>query len=169
MQALPEGVTTAAELRAHYRRAAKNIVRPKPVLIVDNTPEAVPVPILYHSPKVFYLPQRQTVYLLADEAPRVVSIRLGTIKEAASSLYGVTVQEIDSDGRIAKVVRARQVVMYLAKKLSRLSLTEIGRRIGGRDHSTVIHGASKIERLLETDAKLRREVESLQARIGGAA
>jgi len=51
--------------------------------------------------------------------------------------------------------------MYLAKKLTPRSLPEIGRRFGGRDHSTVLHAVRKIEELIKTDDKLAREVNLL--------
>jgi chromosomal replication initiator protein len=51
--------------------------------------------------------------------------------------------------------------MYLAKKLTPRSLPEIGRRFGGRDHSTVLHAVRKIEELLLTDEHLAREVALL--------
>jgi chromosomal replication initiator protein len=51
--------------------------------------------------------------------------------------------------------------MYLAKKLTPRSLPDIGRRFGGRDHSTVLHAVRKIEDMLKTDDKLAREVAML--------
>jgi chromosomal replication initiator protein len=51
--------------------------------------------------------------------------------------------------------------MYLAKKLTARSLPEIGRRFGGRDHSTVLHAVRKIEDLVKTDDRLAREVALL--------
>jgi chromosomal replication initiator protein len=55
----------------------------------------------------------------------------------------------------------RQIGMYLAKKLTSRSLPEIGRRFGGRDHSTVLHAVRKIEDLVKTDDRLAREVALL--------
>jgi chromosomal replication initiator protein len=59
------------------------------------------------------------------------------------------------------VVVPRQVGMYLAKKLTPRSLPEIGRRFGGRDHSTVLHAVRKIEELMKSDDRLAREVALL--------
>ena len=59
------------------------------------------------------------------------------------------------------VVVPRQIGMYLAKKMTSRSLPEIGRRFGGRDHSTVLHAVRKIEELVKTDDKLAREVALL--------
>jgi chromosomal replication initiator protein len=55
--------------------------------------------------------------------------------------------------------------MYLAKKLTPRSLPEIGRRFGGRDHSTVLHAVRKIEELILTDEQLAREVALLMRLI----
>jgi chromosomal replication initiator protein len=55
--------------------------------------------------------------------------------------------------------------MYLAKKLTSRSLPEIGRRFGGRDHSTVLHAVRKIEELMQSDDRLAREVALLMRLI----
>jgi chromosomal replication initiator protein len=63
------------------------------------------------------------------------------------------------------VVRPRQVAMYLAKTLTLRSLPEIGRRFGGRDHTTVLHAVRKIEGLVAKDVALSEEVESLKRQL----
>jgi chromosomal replication initiator protein len=60
------------------------------------------------------------------------------------------------------VVRPRQIAMYLAKTLTLRSLPEIGRRFGGRDHTTVLHAVRKIEGLVDSDATLADEIELLK-------
>jgi chromosomal replication initiator protein len=60
------------------------------------------------------------------------------------------------------VARPRQVAMYLAKQLTSRSLPEIGRKFGGRDHTTVIHAVKKIEELIELDSALAEDVELLR-------
>ena len=55
--------------------------------------------------------------------------------------------------------------MYLAKKMTPRSLPEIGRRFGGRDHSTVLHAVRKIEELMKADEHLAREVEMLGKQV----
>ena len=67
--------------------------------------------------------------------------------------------------RTANVVRPRQVAMYLAKTLTLRSLPEIGRRFGGRDHTTVLHAVRKIEALVSRDVALSEEVESLKRQL----
>jgi chromosomal replication initiator protein len=63
------------------------------------------------------------------------------------------------------VVRPRQVAMYLAKTLTLRSLPEIGRRFGGRDHTTVLHAVRKIEGLVGNDAMLADEIEVLKRQL----
>jgi chromosomal replication initiator protein len=62
-------------------------------------------------------------------------------------------------------VRPRQVAMYLAKTMTLRSLPEIGRRFGGRDHTTVLHAVRKIEGLVGKDTALSEEVESLKRQL----
>jgi chromosomal replication initiator protein len=67
-----------------------------------------------------------------------------------------------SSRRTANVVRPRQIAMYLAKTLTLRSLPEIGRRFGGRDHTTVLHAVRKIETLADGDKALSEEIEILK-------
>jgi len=60
------------------------------------------------------------------------------------------------------VARPRQVAMFLAKMLTSKSLPEIGRRFGGRDHTTVIHAVRKIEELKSVDHQISEDVELLR-------
>ncbi len=88
-------------------------------------------------------------------------VRIDDILKAVSQLYGVPKTELLSSRRAQSVVRPRQIGMYLAKKLTSRSLPEIGRRFGGRDHSTVLHAVRKIEKLLAQDEALQQEVNLL--------
>jgi hypothetical protein len=73
--------------------------------------------------------------------------------------------DIKSARRTANVVRPRQITMYLAKKLTLKSLPEIGRRLGGRDHTTVLHGVRRIERMLPDNPELAAEISYLETRL----
>ena len=59
-------------------------------------------------------------------------------------------------------MRPRQIGMFLAKHLTKRSLPEIGRRFGGRDHTTVLHAVRKIDTLIKEDSTLRQDVEILR-------
>lgn len=82
---------------------------------------------------------------------------------AVSQRYLIDVSDITSARRTVNVVRPRQIAMYLAKQLTQRSLPEIGRRIGGRDHTTIIHGVRKIARLRQSDPDLDAELSELAA------
>ena len=88
-------------------------------------------------------------------------VRIEDILKIVGRHYNVARNDLLSPRRARTIVRPRQVGMYLAKKLTPRSLPEIGRRFGGRDHSTVLHAVRKIEDMLKTDDKLAREVAML--------
>ena len=88
-------------------------------------------------------------------------IRIDDILNIVGRHYNVARTDLLSPRRARTIVRPRQIGMYLAKKLTPRSLPEIGRRFGGRDHSTVLHAVRKIEDMLKTDDKLAREVALL--------
>lgn len=91
----------------------------------------------------------------------VTRIRIDDILKVVGRHYNVARADLLSPRRARSIVRPRQVGMYLAKKLTPRSLPEIGRRFGGRDHSTVLHAVRKIEELLQVDDQLAREVALL--------
>src|SRR5215216_1826109 len=91
----------------------------------------------------------------------VTRIRIDDILKVVGRHYNVARADLLSPRRARSIVRPRQIGMYLAKKLTPRSLPEIGRRFGGRDHSTVLHAVRKIEELLRTDEHLAREVALL--------
>ncbi len=92
-------------------------------------------------------------------------VRIDDILRIVAKHYNVTRADILSQRRTANVVKPRQIAMYLAKVLTLRSLPEIGRRFGGRDHTTVLHAVRKIERLLPTDRALADEIELLKRLI----
>jgi chromosomal replication initiator protein len=89
-------------------------------------------------------------------------VKIDDILKLVSAHYSVSKPDLLSSRRTAVVVRPRQVAMYLAKILTLRSLPEIGRRFGGRDHTTVLHAVRKIERLSRCDNSLRDELELLK-------
>ena len=89
-------------------------------------------------------------------------VRIEDIQKLVASRYNVSRSDILSERRTAAVVKPRQIAMYLSKILTPRSLPEIGRRFGGRDHTTVLHAVRKIEKALGGDATLSEEVELLK-------
>ncbi|MDB5531953.1 MAG: chromosomal replication initiator protein DnaA, partial [Hyphomicrobiales bacterium] len=89
-------------------------------------------------------------------------VRIEDIQKLVASHYNVSKPDILSSRRTATVVRPRQIAMYLSKVLTLRSLPEIGRRFGGRDHTTVLHAVRKIEALSKSDHSLSEELELLK-------
>lgn len=98
--------------------------------------------------------------LVRNHEPKRVKIE--DIQKLVASRYNVSRSDILSERRTAAVVKPRQIAMYLAKILTLRSLPEIGRRFGGRDHTTVLHAVRKIEKALSDDTALSDEVELLK-------
>lgn len=88
--------------------------------------------------------------------------RIEAIQRVVADYYDLSFIDMLSHRRTAKLVRPRQVAMYLAKKLTLKSLPEIGRRFRGRDHTTVLHGIKRITELVEHDADLAHDVDELE-------
>ncbi len=89
-------------------------------------------------------------------------IKIEDIQKLVASRYNVSRSDILSERRTAAVVKPRQIAMYLSKVLTLRSLPEIGRRFGGRDHTTVLHAVRKIDKLIGEDTQLGEEVELLK-------
>jgi chromosomal replication initiator protein len=89
-------------------------------------------------------------------------VKIEEIQKLVASHYNVTRADILSARRTANVVRPRQIAMYLSKVLTPRSLPEIGRRFGGRDHTTVLHAVRKIEALAGSDGRLSEEIDLLK-------
>ena len=89
-------------------------------------------------------------------------VRIEDIQRVVARHYNVSKADLLSARRTRTIVRPRQVAMYLAKVLTPRSLPEIGRRFGGRDHTTVLHAVRKIEGLVGNDNMLAEEVELLK-------
>jgi chromosomal replication initiator protein len=83
------------------------------------------------------------------------------IQRKTAEFYKLDVKDFHSPQRARRVARPRQVAMYLSRKLTTRSLPEIGRRFGGRDHTTVLHACRRIEALVLEDALFRQEVDFL--------
>ncbi len=92
-------------------------------------------------------------------------ITVDEIQRAVAEYYNLRLSELLSARRSRNIARPRQVAMYLAKQLTERSLPEIGRRFGGRDHTTVIHAVRKIEELRQQDAALDEDIHRLTRQL----
>ncbi|GGH39084.1 chromosomal replication initiator protein DnaA [Cribrihabitans marinus] len=89
-------------------------------------------------------------------------ITVEEIQRKVSEYYNIRMSDIIGPKRLRAFARPRQVAMYLCKQLTSRSLPEIGRRFGGRDHTTVMHGVRRIEELKSTDGQIAEDVEMLR-------
>jgi len=94
-------------------------------------------------------------------------ITIDEIQRAVSAHYDLKPVDLVSARRAVVVARPRQIAMYLAKRLTTRSLPEIGRKFGGRDHSTVIHAVRRIEELRGSDNEIDGAVRSLIRQLEG--
>jgi chromosomal replication initiator protein len=91
---------------------------------------------------------------------------IGEILDAAAQEFGVEREELMARDRRPTVATARQVAMYLARELTEHSLPEIGRGIGGRNHTTVLHAVNRVSAAIRTDDSVRDAVDNLRRRLG---
>ena len=89
-------------------------------------------------------------------------LTIDEIQRRVADHYALKINDLLSSRRAREVARPRQVAMYLAKMLTPRSLPEIGRRFGGRDHTTVMHALKRIEELRATDHELDRDINQLR-------
>ncbi len=94
-------------------------------------------------------------------------ITIDEIQRAVSRHFELKPLELVSARRARVVARPRQIAMYLAKRLTTRSLPEIGRKFGGRDHSTVIHAVRRIEELRDSDREIDGAVRLLMRQLEG--
>jgi chromosomal replication initiator protein len=94
-------------------------------------------------------------------------VTIEEIQKKVAQHYNVRVSDMSSARRARAVARPRQVAMYLAKQLTARSLPEIGRKFGGRDHTTVMHAVRKVDELRATDAAFAEDVDLLKRMLEG--
>ena len=114
-------------------------------------------------PVTLEMAEREMRDLIRPTEPK--RVRIEDIQRIVARQYNVSRADLLSSRRTANVVRPRQVAMYLAKVLTLRSLPEIGRRFGGRDHTTVLHAVRKIETLAGNDTTFAEEIESLKRQL----
>ena len=89
-------------------------------------------------------------------------VTIEDIQKRVAEHFNIRLADMHSARRARAVARPRQVAMYLAKQLTARSLPEIGRKFGGRDHTTVMHAVRKVEELRSTDNSFNEDVELLK-------
>lgn len=161
---------TASEVIDNYRtvRARMRALKsPEPPPAPEPIPE--PEPVIRHI-EITEMPQDTSITVHRQEA-EPVAVRthpsVYRIVGAVCEKYKVSRAELSSSRRPAYIVRPRQIAMYLARNLTLLSLPQIGRALGGKDHTTCLFGVRKITKLRAIFRDLDKELTELESILGG--
>lgn len=134
-------------------------VKAAPVVIVEAAPEPDPEPELPPPPV-----DPKWIRMIEDvtdpKGPTVKEIKL-----CVAHHFKLSPRDLESPRRFAKIVQPRQIAFYLARKLTTKSFPDIGRRFGGKDHTTILHACKMIERRMEKDPKLAETVRCLEEQL----
>lgn len=108
------------------------------------------------------------LHLAARVVARIVNMErkeltVDDIVSAVCQHFGTKQREVMSKSRKQAIVKARQLTMYLCHKYTEMSYSQIGRSVGGRDHSTVLHSCNQVGKKITSDRTFRHEVEELEA------
>lgn len=170
--------TDPAQMLADY--AARRARMYAPSLPVAEEVQTIPAPVL---PKILVFPISRPVsveeivqrYKRGHPHCRLFAARRIKSREGGADTFNimrtvalhfdVTRVDLKSARRTAHIVKARQIACWLMKTLTTLSLPQIGRHVGGRDHTTVLHAARKIQHLRETNEEMRRVTDDLVAQV----
>ena len=107
--------------------------------------------------------ERELQNFISPNISREITPQL--IIEVVAEHFNITVDQMASKNRSSSVVRPRQIAMYLCNTMTDSSLQAIGLLLGGRDHSTIIHGANKIEDEIDKDENTKNLVETIKKKI----
>ena len=105
--------------------------------------------------------------VLGDLLPRQREIKPDQIIHAVADAFGIPLERMMGRERSRQVALPRQIAMYLLREEANISLPQIGKVVGGRDHTTVMYGCNKIADLMERDHRLRRQVLDIREQIFG--
>ena len=101
--------------------------------------------------------------IISPDKPREITPQL--IIEVVAEHYDLSMEQMTSNARAKNIAKPRQIAMYLCKQMTSVPLEAIGNLLGGRDHSTIIHGANKISEEYEKDGDLRQQIETIKKKI----
>ena len=87
------------------------------------------------------------------------------VQTITSNFFSISLDDMLSPRRSRPLARPRQIAMYLAKKLTTRSLPEIGRKFSNRDHTTVIHAVKTVDKFLQNNDEMKKNIEELKSLI----
>jgi chromosomal replication initiator protein len=98
-------------------------------------------------------------------SPAQGRLTLPSVLNAAAAYFGLTAEELTGRNRSARIALQRQIVMYLMREETDASLPQIGEALGGRDHTTIIHGYEKVVEEMNGNPDLNRQINELRIRL----
>ena len=101
--------------------------------------------------------------IINPDKPKEITPNL--IIEVVAEHFGISAEDITSKKRNSEFVQPRQVVMYLCRQLTATSYVAIGKMLGKKDHTTIIHGVNKIEDEMQSNDELRNKIEIIKKKI----
>ena len=107
--------------------------------------------------------EKELQNIISPDIPLEVTPQL--VVEVVAEHFGITMNQITSKSRSNDVAKPRQIAMYLCKNMTDASLETIGKAVGGRDHSTVVHGIKKVGDDISTDTSVERLVATIRKKI----
>jgi hypothetical protein len=164
-----QAIKHARAVRQRLRRPRNAVadhgidLKRKPVLTVIEPappgPDVAALPLGIGTP----LPEHALSHSAAPAMPLVLSVQ--TIQRAVCEHYGVSLSDLLSSRRTQAVVLPRQVAVWLCRQLTAHSLPAIGHHFGGRDHTTMLHAARRIDELRRTDAAMQVRLDAFVAAL----
>lgn len=149
-------IALLALLMQHHPERA--IIPPEPVIVIPE-----PKPVIVAPPEPVE-PALIEIAPVAEEMPRPIKIQ--KIINATAKYFEITPMDMICRRRNKRICLPRQIAMYLCRALTIKSFPEIGRALGGKDHTTVMHGAKKIECLRAIDPELNDQVIAVAHSLG---
>ena len=116
-----------------------------------------------HTEITLDIAEQELANIIAPEKPREITPQL--IVEVVAEYYGITVDQMISKNKSKNITEPRQIAMYLCRELTNNPLESIGKLLGGRDHSTIIHGANKVADEYKRNEEYRKQIDSIKKKI----
>lgn len=104
--------------------------------------------------------------LKPSEPQKSLKATVEVIQKSVAKYYGLKLMDLKSTTRTQAIAFPRQVAIYLIRKHTDASLVEVGKHLGGKDHSTVLHACKKVEEAIQSDLDIRAAVEAISAEAG---
>lgn len=140
-----------ADSLTEARRVSQITILERAIVVAEKKPTAVAI-----APPTVTLPE--PVATLTKEG---LPLQIITIQGAVAEKFGLKRADLTGQRRTANVVLPRQIAVYLCRKMTTRSLPDIGRRFGGRDHTTMLHSISRVGTLIARDPAIAQTVSEL--------